>query len=54
MQNEIEELRAAIEALREEVAALRKAMQEMRDYIGEVPAMECGITPFEDWQRDRR
>lgn len=53
MADEEQELRQEVAALRAEVEALRKELAEMRNYIGEVPAMECGITSFEEWQRDR-
>ncbi len=46
-------LEEAIAALRAELARLRMEVAELRDYIGEVPAMECGITSFEEWQQDR-
>lgn len=42
-----------VAALREEVAKLRAEVAELRSYIGEVPTMECGITSFEEWQKDR-
>ena len=44
-------LEEAIATLRTEVARLRTEVAELRDYIGEVPAMECGITNFEEWQQ---
>lgn len=53
MQEESEQLRAELAALRAEVAALRAEVAELRDYIGEVPAMECGITDFAEWRRER-
>ena len=40
-------------ALRAEIAALRAELAELREYIGNVPSMECGITSFEQWQKDR-
>lgn len=46
-------LRAEVDALRNEVAALRDGLAELRAYIGEVPCMECGITGFAEWKRDR-
>lgn len=39
--------------LRAEIAALRAELAELREYIGDVPCTECGITSFEEWQRDR-
>lgn len=53
MPEETDELRAEVAALRADVEALRKELAELRDYIGEVPAMECGITEFEAWKADR-
>ncbi len=53
MAEETEQLRSELAALRAEVEALRKELAELRDYIGEVPAMECGITEFEAWKADR-
>ncbi|MBS0382482.1 MAG: hypothetical protein JSR56_08615 [Proteobacteria bacterium] len=40
-------------ALRAEVAALRAELAELREYIGDVPSMECGITSFAEWQKER-
>jgi prefoldin subunit 5 len=48
-----ETLREEIAALRAELAALRAELAELRAYIGEVPCMECGITPFEEWKQAR-
>ncbi|HKZ09484.1 MAG TPA: hypothetical protein VJL61_02115 [Rhodanobacteraceae bacterium] len=45
--------RAELSALRDEVERLRRELAELREYIGEVPCMECGITSFEEWQKDR-
>jgi prefoldin subunit 5 len=47
------DLEEALAALRAEVATLRAEVAELRAYIGEVPTMECGITSFEAWQRER-
>lgn len=47
-------LREEIAALRTELAAVRAELAELRDYIGEVPCMECGITSFEEWRRERQ
>lgn len=51
--DESEVVRAELAALRAEVAALRAEVADLRDYIGEVPAMECGITDFAEWRRER-
>jgi prefoldin subunit 5 len=53
MQDDIERLREELAALRAEVAALRVELAELRTYIGEVPAMECGITSYEEWRKER-
>ncbi len=47
------ELRGELAALRVELEALRAELAELREYIGEVPSMECGITTFEEWKRER-
>lgn len=46
-------LAAAVAALREEVSQLGAELDELRRYIGEIPALECGITRFEDWKREQ-
>lgn len=51
--SDLAEIETALAALRNEVAALRAEVAELRDYIGEVPAMECGITTFEEWHQGR-
>lgn len=51
--DDIDGLRGEMGALRAELAALRAELRELRAYIGEVPSMECGITTFEEWQRER-
>ncbi|HEX5487625.1 MAG TPA: hypothetical protein VFX04_00585 [Rhodanobacteraceae bacterium] len=53
MDDDIEALRGEMAAMRTELAALRAELTELRAYIGEVPSMECGITTFEEWQRER-
>lgn len=50
---QLDAMRADLAALREEVERLRRELGELREYIGEVPCMECGITSFEEWQKDR-
>jgi len=50
---QLDVLRMELSALREEVERLRRELAELREYIGEVPCMECGITSFEAWQKDR-
>jgi prefoldin subunit 5 len=50
---QLDAMRAEISALREEVERLKHELAELREYIGEVPCMECGITSFEEWQKDR-
>ncbi|HEX7326848.1 MAG TPA: hypothetical protein VF292_16080 [Rhodanobacteraceae bacterium] len=49
----LEQLTAELAALRDEVAKLRAEVAELRNYIGEVPAMECGITDFDAWREGR-
>jgi prefoldin subunit 5 len=49
----LDAMRAELSTLREEVERLRHELAELREYIGEVPCMECGITSFEEWQKDR-
>jgi hypothetical protein len=51
--DDIEALRGEMAAMRTELAALRAELTELCAYIGEVPSMECGITTFEEWQRER-
>lgn len=51
MDTESEQLRADVATLRAEVDKLHRELAELREYIGEVPAMECGITSFEEWQQ---
>lgn len=53
MPDDIESLRAELAQLRDEVTQLRTELAELREYIGEVPCMECGITSFEEWHKDR-
>lgn len=53
MADNVETLREEIATLRVELAALRTELAELRAYIGEVPCMECGITPFEEWKQAR-
>ncbi|HET7561566.1 MAG TPA: hypothetical protein VFJ87_04205 [Rhodanobacteraceae bacterium] len=53
MPEQTPDLEEALAALRAEVATLRAEVAELRAYIGEVPTMECGITSFEAWQRER-
>jgi prefoldin subunit 5 len=50
---QLDAMRAELSTLREEVERLRHELAELREYIGEVPCMECGITSFEEWQKDR-
>jgi len=45
-------MHAELSALREEVERLRRELAQLREYIGEVPCVECGITSFEEWQKD--
>lgn len=54
MHAETEPLRADVEALRAEVERLRQELAELREYIGEAPAMECGITTFDEWRLQRK
>jgi prefoldin subunit 5 len=49
---QLDAMRTELAALREEVERLRRELAELREYIGEVPCMECGITSFEEWQKD--
>lgn len=53
METDLEQMRHEFATLRDEVAGLREELAELRKYIGEVPAMECGITTFEDWRREQ-
>ena len=50
---QLDAMHAELSALREEVERLRHELAELREYIGEVPCMECGITSFEEWRKDR-
>ena len=50
---QFDDMRAELSALREEMERLRHELAELREYIGEVPCMECGITSFEEWQKER-
>lgn len=53
METDLELVRGELATLREEVARLRQELAELRKYIGEVPAMECGITTFEEWRNEQ-
>ncbi len=54
METELDEMRAELATLRLDMARLRQEIAALRQYIGEVPAMECGITTFEEWWNERR
>lgn len=53
MDDDTARLREELDALRAEVDTLRAEVAELRAYIGEVPCMECGITEFEEWRKER-
>lgn len=53
MPDDIGSLRKEVADLRSQIGVLRAELVELRAYIGEVPSMECGITTFEEWQRER-
>ncbi|MCK9539487.1 hypothetical protein [Dokdonella sp.] len=53
MTDPLANLATDVAGLHDELARLRAELAELRDYIGEVPMMECGITSFEEWKRER-
>lgn len=51
--DEIESLRADVQAPRVKLDTLRAELDELRAYIGEVPCAECGSTSYEKWRAQR-